>query len=122
MKSKLIFVYNAEGDLFSKVADFAHKIFSPSTYACSLCSLTYDNFGIKKEWADFIKDLDADLEFYHKDEFTSKYKSLNSELPAIFINENGNLRELVNAKIINSFKSLDELKTLIKGIIKLDIK
>jgi len=122
MKSKLIFVYNADGDLFSKVTDFAHKIFSPSTYACSLCSLTYDNFGIKKEWADFIKDLDADLEFYHKDEFITKYKSLNSELPAIFINENGNSRELVDAKTINSFKSLDELQTLIKGIIKPDIK
>lgn len=103
-------------------ADFAHKIFSPLTYACSLCSLTHGNFGIKKEWADFIKGLDADLEFYHKDEFTSKYKSLNTEFPAIFINENGNFRELVNAKIIDSYKSLDELKTLMKEIIKLNIK
>jgi len=122
MRLKLIFVYNADGDLFSKVTDFAHKIFSPSTYACSLCSLTYDSFGIKKEWAYFINDLDADLEFYHKDEFASKYESLNSELPAIFINENGNVRKLVDAKVINSFKTLDELQTLIKGIVQSDIR
>ncbi len=122
MKSKLIFVYNADGDLFSKVTDFAHKIFSPSTYACSLCSLTYDNFGIKKEWADFIKDLDADLGFYHKDEFINRYENLNPDLPAIFIDENGNIRELVGAKTINSLRSLDELKTLIQGIIKTDTK
>ncbi len=116
MKSKLIFVYNADGDLFGKVTDFAHKIFSPATYACSLCSLTYDNFGIKKEWADFINELDADLEFYHKDEFIKRYTNLKSELPAIFINENGNLRELINTKTINSFSSLDELKKSIKVI------
>ncbi len=46
-KQLLIFVYNANSDLFSTVTDFAHKILSPSTYQCQLCALTYGNFSKK---------------------------------------------------------------------------
>ncbi|MGI8952546.1 MAG: hypothetical protein ACR2FN_13295 [Chitinophagaceae bacterium] len=51
--STLIFVYNADADLFSTLTDFAHKILSPSTYQCKLCALTYGNISMKQEWKFF---------------------------------------------------------------------
>ena len=45
-KTENYFVYNADGDVFSLVGDFAHKIFSPKTYNCNLCAITHGNFGM----------------------------------------------------------------------------
>jgi hypothetical protein len=111
---RLIFVYNADGDVFSTVTDFAHKIISPKTYACSLCSLTYGNFGIKKDWAEYIKTVQPSPEFLHKDEFIKKYSpsgvikypvvvTLKDSIPEIFISD----------EELNAAKSLDDLKKLI---------
>ena len=36
----LIFIYNANGGIFSAMADAAHKLVSPETYPCSLCAIT----------------------------------------------------------------------------------
>jgi len=52
----LIFVYNAASDIWSKSLDAAHKIISPSTYACNLCSLTHGNFSEKQVWVLFDKE------------------------------------------------------------------
>ncbi len=37
----LIFVYNADSGLLNAINDGILKIVSPSTYQCSLCSLTF---------------------------------------------------------------------------------
>jgi hypothetical protein len=60
---QLIFVYNANSDLFSTITDFAHKILSPSTYDCHLCALTYGNFSEKKEWKAFIENFPVNAIF-----------------------------------------------------------
>ena len=73
-EQELIFVYNANSDLFSTVTDFAHKLLSPSTYNCNLCALTYGNFTIKQEWKSFIEELAIKTVFLHKDEFEKQYK------------------------------------------------
>ncbi|HET6243154.1 MAG: hypothetical protein H0V01_07720 [Bacteroidetes bacterium] len=95
MKTKLIFVYNADGNLFSKTIDFAHKILSPSTYACNLCSITYDNFGMKKEWAEFLRKLNMETIFFYKDEFLKKYGKQKTEFPVIFIDKENSMEVLV---------------------------
>lgn len=113
MKSKLLFVYNADGNLFSKVTDFAHKILSPSTYPCSLCALTYDNFGIKKDWAEFLRKLNVEQEFFHKDDFLKKYKQYETAFPAIFIENEASLQLLVPAAMIDACISLQDLEQVI---------
>ncbi len=44
----LVFVYNADSGLFNTVTGMAHKIFSPGTYECNLCALTYSTFGMRE--------------------------------------------------------------------------
>lgn len=117
-KPHLVFVYNAGSDMFSTVADYVHKIVSPSTYQCSLCALTYSNLGMKKEWRSFIGNLDAKAEFLHKDELKKKYNKSSIELPAIFYFNNNSIEQLVQADEINSCKSLEMLEKLVTNRIR----
>ena len=67
--TKLIFVYNADSGVFNLLGDMAHKMFSPKTYQCSLCALTHGNFGMRREFSDYLKTLPEPFEFLHADEF-----------------------------------------------------
>jgi len=117
-KPKIVFVYNADSGVFNLVSDIAHKIFSPATYACNLCAVTHSNFGIRKEWQEYLDSLENPLEFLHADEFRHKYKSEKKALPAIFIEENGSLRQIVSAAQINAGKSIEDLMSLVDKKIK----
>jgi hypothetical protein len=112
MNILLVFVYNAGGDLFSAVTDFAHKIFSPTTYQCQLCALTYGNFSMKQEWKSFIEGLPVRTVFLHKDEFEKQY-NIHTSLPAIFIVSGGNVKEIMTQRQIDSCRTLEELKTVV---------
>lgn len=118
MKTKLLFVYNADGGLFSKVSDFAHKILSPSTYPCSLCALTYDNFGMKKEWAEFLRRLNMEQEFFHKDEFLKKYPKFQTEFPVILIDNGSAMEVLVPHAMVEACTSLKDLEQVITAKLK----
>ena len=111
---KLIFVYNADSGLFSALTDSAHKIFSPKTYKCNLCKLTYGLKNMKKEWADFIDALPHKVEFLHRDEFQSTNPGFKDEpLPAIFTQGDEALSLHTPAEKINEAKSIEDLKALL---------
>jgi hypothetical protein len=111
-QQQLIFVYNANSDMFSTISDFAHKILSPSTYDCKLCALTYGNFSEKKEWKDFIQTFPANTVFFHKDEFIKQYKK-ETALPVVFIKTNERILELISKHEIENCTSLEQLKDLV---------
>ena len=110
MSLHLLFVYNANSDLFSSVTGFAHKIISPQTYNCSLCLLTYGNLTMKQEWKSFLAALPAEKTFLHKDEFESQYKQ-SFGLPAIFYLKENRPVVLMTSDEINRCTSLNELMT-----------
>jgi len=70
---ELVFVYNAESGKLSALLDLGHKILSPESYKCNLCSLTHGNFTERKEWKRFKELTSLDLVFLHKDEFEQEY-------------------------------------------------
>lgn len=107
---KIVFVYNADGGLFGKMTDFAHKLLSPTTYPCQLCALTYGAFTEKRAWKDFVASLDADVVFLHRDAFPKPGESL----PAVFINDAGNYRKLITADEINRCPDLPALQKLVQ--------
>lgn len=108
----LIFVYNADSGLLSTLADFAHKMFSPSTYNCQLCSLTYGNFWMKQEWKHFLKELPISVTFLYKDDFIKRY-NMGAAFPAIYIKNIDVIRVFLTKKDIEHCESLQELKSLI---------
>ncbi|MBI2453142.1 hypothetical protein HYV56_00390 [Candidatus Peregrinibacteria bacterium] len=113
---KLLFVYNANSGLFDTLTDYAHKIISPDTYSCNLCKLTYGNFGMKREWKDFIDSISADKDFLHRDEFLKNYPQFaDVTLPSIFALGGELPVLLLPADTINRAKNLKELKELLSG-------
>jgi hypothetical protein len=109
----LLFVYNADSDIFSTVTDFVHKIVAPSTYKCTLCALTYGNVSIKKDWSSFLEGIKMDKEFLHKNEFAQKYK-MDITVPAIFYIKDGKFETIVRAAELNRTDNLDKLIELMK--------
>ncbi len=109
---KLIFVYNANGGKFNAYLDSAHKIFSPSTYACSLCAITYGVFKIEEVWKDYKNQSTDDLVFLHKDEFLKEYKSKflpKFKLPIILTEAGDNLEIFISAEELDKMKNAEEL-------------
>src|SRR6267142_3049597 len=109
----LVFVYNAKGGLFNAAADIAHKIFSPQTYQCKLCALTYSTFVMRKDWEEFLASLERPLEFLHSDEVKNLYGISDLPLPAIFEKEGGQLKLLIDADSINRCSTIADLKQLV---------
>ncbi len=108
---KLIFVYNADSGKWNAYMDMAHKIFSPKTYPCSLCDLTYGIFKIRPEWDDFVKNTPLPFEFLHKDEFHEQYPQFkNTALPVILRVENNQIVVLIDKEELDDFKTIEALK------------
>ncbi|HAV77761.1 MAG TPA: hypothetical protein DCX53_10470 [Anaerolineae bacterium] len=114
MSDKLIFVYNADGGIINMVKDLIHKNVSPETYPCSLCAVTFDNFGMKREWKHFVSQLGREVEFLHRDELEKKYAIKDVPLPAAFIHCMDEEPELwLDSEKMDSCKSLGDLKNLV---------
>ena len=116
---KLVFIYNADAGFRNLLIDGAHKIFSPSTYACSLCDITYGAFTENRTWKKFRRNLEAKgkvLAFLHKDEFVKEYRSkfgYKFTFPIVLAETAADFEILVTTAELNE---LQNAKALIKVI------
>jgi hypothetical protein len=116
----LVFVYNADGGLFDALSDAAHKALSPSTYACSLCKLTYGLLTEKRAWREFIQSLPVRCEFLHRDAFQRHYAEQHwpaqqCPLPAVLrIPPDGTPRVCIQADALNRCQDLPALMALVR--------
>lgn len=110
---KLLFVYNADSGLRNFVLDAAHKIFSPATYPCNLCALTYTPTGLPR-WRRFVKTLPWTVEFIHRDELTEQYGETDVPLPAALVWDGQTLQSWIAAEEMNGFQTLDDLMAAVE--------
>jgi len=116
MSDTLIFVYNADSGLFNDIKDLIHKNVSPQTYPCSLCAVTWDNRGMKREWMKFIESLNRTVEFLHRDELQEKYGIRDVPLPAAFTKCMDESPQLwLDSEKMNACKTLDEVEQMVKS-------
>lgn len=112
--NQVFFVYNADAGFFNMVADMAHKVFSPSTYPCSLCDLTYGVFHIRPEWDEFVKNSAIPFVFLHKDEFIAAYPDWQMvPLPLVAVETGGEFRPILSAEELGKLRSIAELKKMV---------
>lgn len=120
----LIFVYNADsGGFFTGLKDTLHKTFRKSTYECNLCAVTFGAFGMKKDWKNFVNNLDVPVEFkkkdkfkfefLHKDEFNEKYNIAGAKFPSAYLYDKSGLELFISQDEMNTIKSIEELKELV---------
>ncbi len=112
--STLIFVYNANSGIFNAVLDSLHKTFSPKTYDCNLCAITYTSFSMKKKWRDFIIKLKIPVLFLHRDELEKTHGITDLQLPVLLTTRGTHHDVLLSAKRINEIKNVEDLIELVK--------
>ncbi len=109
---QLVFVYNANSNWFNKVVDFSHKIISPNSYQCELCSLTHGAFGPKEEWLKFIETLDYEVKFSYKNELDIKQRRQGP--PFILVGIKGSFKELISKEELIEIDTTIDLIQIIK--------
>lgn len=112
---KLLFIYNANSGRLNTIIDIGHKLLSPSTYQCSLCALTHNAFSENKLWKTFKSESHLEMEFYHKDEFETKFPSIKLAYPTVLKQEENQLSTILNPDVLNEVTSADALIVLLKS-------
>ncbi len=118
MQEKLILVYNADSGLRNMIIDGAHKIFSPSTYECNLCDITFGAFTENRIWKKFREETLLEMEFLHKDEFKKQYASkfgYKFDFPIVLAISKNNLEVFITTDELNELESAEELISLIRS-------
>lgn len=84
-KDTLVFVYNAPDGVAAALLDAVHKLASPATYRCSLCSVTYGAVAMKRKWRAWLRRLPVATRFLHRDGFRRAWPALDLPLPVVLL-------------------------------------
>ena len=120
--AELIFIYNAKSGVTNALFDWAHKIISPNTYECNLCTITYNNLGKEKKWREFLENINIESRFYYIDHLKNlHFVKSPSELPCIYLKKDKNVTLIIDSDELNSFNNVNELIEKLKNyLIKYD--
>lgn len=102
-------VYNANSGFKNAVLDTLHKITSPDTYPCDLCALTYGNFSEKTVWKNFRKQSTVKINFYHIDEFETKFGSKIFKYPIALLFDNNCFKTIISPEEFKNMRSTEQL-------------
>lgn len=105
---KMVFVYNADAGRWNALLDSAHKLLRPDTYECALCQLTHGALGEKKAWKTFREESGIEMEFLHRNEWSSEHGA-EQDLPVILRVEEDTSEVLLSAVEIAACKDLEAL-------------
>ncbi len=121
MVEKLVFIYNANAGKINGLLDSVHKIVSPSTYECSLCSITHGVFTESKVWASYRESSKVEMSFLHKDEFLKQYKSKwlpAFTFPIVLSSDANGLSVFITTEVLNAVTTQDDLIKLVEDGLK----
>lgn len=114
-EKKLVFIYNADSGIINAVKDYFHKKRSPETYQCNLCMQTFGAISMKKDWKNYVKNLEIPAEFLHKDEFEKNYNIKDAKYPSAYLKNSSSMKLFISQDEMNNIKSLEELKDLVNS-------
>ena len=112
---KLTFIYNANSGKINTWMDIGHKLISPDTYSCNLCSLTHGVFTEREEWKRYRESSDIELVFLHKNEFEKLYQGDSHFSYPIILkqDEDGGYQVFLSTEEINALNGIEELLALL---------
>jgi len=113
----ILLVYNANSGFWHKSLDFAHKIISPSTYACDLCKLTHGDFAERETWKKIKNDFPGRFQILYKDQYEEVYGSQKKvkTFPVVLKEYQNTLEILITADQISKLQSIEALVSLIQN-------
>ena len=111
---RLVFVYNAKSGLLSAARDGLHKLLSPATYPCSLCTLTYGAVSMKRRWARYVAGLPYPVAFHYRDTASQRgWWGPEAPLPVALRVSGGAVEVLLSASDIDACEDLDALMSAV---------
>jgi hypothetical protein len=120
---KLVFVYNADAGFMNGMMDSLHKTISPGTYDCALCAITHGFFSMDKSWRAYLKALPIAAEFFHRKDFVAAYPNAQAVLPAILLDRDGGLSELIGAEEMKALSDVNALSSALDNALRaIDIR
>jgi hypothetical protein len=115
---RLIFVYNADAGFMNGMMDSLHKTISPGTYDCALCAITHGFFSMDKSWRAYLKALPIAAEFFHRKDFVAAYPHAQAQLPAILLDRDGALSELIGAEEMRGLSDVNALSAALDNALR----
>ncbi|MDC6361314.1 MULTISPECIES: GTPase [Flavobacteriaceae] len=118
---RLLLVYNADSGTRNAILDSIHKVFSPSTYECNLCDITYGLVSENRVWKKFRKERGGQLEFLHRDEFKKLYASkfgAKFTFPIVLLESHTDLEVFIATDELYQLQTASELVALVEQRIK----
>ncbi|MEZ4874084.1 MAG: GTPase [Flavobacteriaceae bacterium] len=115
---KLVFVYKSSSGKLKAIWDSAHKLFSPATYPCSLCALTFGIFSERNVWKEFRKRTSVEMVFLHQNEFNKQYPNelhRKVQFPIIYKEVNDALATFISSETLQNFKKTEDLISAIEA-------
>lgn len=112
---KIFFIYNAKSGKVNSLLDMAHKLISPKTYQCKLCTITHDAFSENAQWRNFREKTKLPLEFLHSDEFEKTYKNIDAKYPVVLLEKDQKLTIWISKSDIEKIENSEELIHLIEA-------
>lgn len=122
---RLLCVYNADTGLIEALKHAVQKQFAPESYPCSLCALTYGAVAMRGDWKEFWLSLDAQVDFYHRDDFTQDFPALGTGgarevmLPVVLTSDAGEEPSvLISSKELDAMGDVTELMAKVDDLMK----
>jgi hypothetical protein len=107
---RLLLVYHADSGGWRAMWDSAHKLFSPASYACSLCAFTHGLWGEAAAWTAFRTRHPGVISVMHRDEFQRTFPDCVLLTPCVFqIADDGTLSDVLDATAITACVDVDGL-------------
>lgn len=110
-EKQLIFIYNANSDVYSSIKDSIAKVRNGRS-ECSLCTATWNAFNVKPSWRDREKKIKIPFVYYHRDDMPKEVSEFVSEdnivLPTVLIRENDTLKVLVSNEHLDRCEGNDD--------------
>lgn len=114
----ILFLYNADSGAISGLVDLMHKTFSPHTYPCRLCAITYGIAGMRRKWKDFTASLPYHVVFLHNNELSNAYPALHVALPSIVWTDGTDFKELISSTDFTDLHTLESLIETLKAALQ----
>ena len=113
---KLFFCYNANSGFFNGVLHFLHKTFSPNTYECNLCAITF-TYKMKENWKSFVTKYPYEINFVHLNHLKDfNLQSYYNESPCCILQKEEKFTILIDKKRMSLFNTEIELINELKKI------
>jgi hypothetical protein len=113
--NRLYGIYHADGGIIGELSYVIGKF--RGTAHCSLCDITHNKISAKKEWKEFVNNLEVPMELLHLNERSNELMEISdNKTPCVVSKINNKLEIIITSEELEICKkSVDKFKEIINN-------